>query len=124
MTISDLPLMVAEVSDLLSVMEDVINLRRLEKLKPPRWLRRNWYMSSVAVPAVAYLCFKMRVNADGWDLVKNVAQKITYFFREHVTEPLSAMYVVSGCLSRTFSYSENSYPFVLYHLSVSVLPAF
>jgi hypothetical protein len=32
MTISDLPLMVPEVSDLLSVMEDVINLRRLEKL--------------------------------------------------------------------------------------------
>ena len=102
MTISDLPLMVAEVSDLLSVLEDVINLqraRRLEKLKPPRWLRRNWYMSAVAAPAVVYLCFKMRANADGWDVVKNVTQTIISFFREHVTEPLSAMYVISGvCL--------------------------
>jgi hypothetical protein len=108
MTISDLPLMVSEVSDLLSVMHDVINIqraRRLEKLKPPRWLRRNWYMSAVAAPVVAYLCFKMRANADGWDMVKNVAQKMITFFREHVTEPLSAMYVISGvcCLSRTLT---------------------
>jgi hypothetical protein len=126
MTISDLPLMVAEVSDLLSVMEDVIYIqraRRLEKLKPPRWLRRNWYMSAVAAPVVAYLGFKMRANADGWDVVKNVAQKIISFFREHVTEPLSAMYVDSG-VCRGLSHSESSHSFVLYHLSVSALPTF
>jgi hypothetical protein len=134
MTISDLPLMVSEVSDLLSVMENVMNIqraRRLEKLKPPRWLRRNWYMSAVAAPAVAYLCFKMRANGYGWEVVKNVAQKIMSFFREHVTEPLSAMYVVSGlvfvydilshCIYTVRTFSESSQPLLLlYNLSFLV----
>ena len=94
MTISDLHLMASEVSALLNVMEDIVTIqraRRLNKLKPPHILRRNWYVSALGIPALAYFCFKMEAHGYGWDFVTYAAQKLLVFFREHVSDPLSAM---------------------------------
>ena len=94
-TISDLPLMVNEVSGLLDVMEPIMGIqraRRLEKLKPPSWFRQNWYISAVAVPTTGYVLYKV-FRHEGWKVVKYTAEKFIDFFREHVTEPLFGMYV-------------------------------
>jgi hypothetical protein len=92
--ICDLPLMAAEVTELLNVMEVVMQIqrdRRLEKLKCPTWLRRNWYMLLITVPSVGYLTYKLARNKIGWVYVRYAANQIVVFFREHVSEPLKAM---------------------------------
>lgn len=93
-TISDLPLLVNEVSDLLNVMEAVIKIqreRRLEKLKPHRWLRRNWYVG-LAIPPFLYLSYKAAARGYGWSLLRYTATKLSSFFTEHVVDPFLAMY--------------------------------
>jgi hypothetical protein len=94
--ISDLPLMVSEVSELLDVMESIMDLqrgRRLEKLKPPFRMRQNWYVSAIVLPPLTYLCYKMAAKGFGWGFLKYTSQKLLDFCREHVVEPLLAMYV-------------------------------
>jgi hypothetical protein len=95
-TISDLPLMVSEVSELLDVMESIMDLqrgRRLEKLKPPFWMRQNWYVGAIVLPPLTYLCYKMAAKGFGWGFLKYTSQKLLDFCREHVVEPFLAMYV-------------------------------
>ena len=94
MVISDLNLMVSEVSALLDVMEDVMQIqrnRRLEKLRSPSWIRRNWYVASMVAPGVTYISYKMIKNGFGIVFLKYVANKIIDFFREHVSDPVYAM---------------------------------
>jgi hypothetical protein len=106
--ISDFPLMVAEVSELLDVMESIMGLqraRRLEKLKPPSWVRQNWYISAIAIPSLSYLFYKMTTKGYGWVFLKYTAQKFGDFFREHVVEPFLAMYVqYCICIQRSDVY--------------------
>jgi ATP synthase regulation protein NCA2 len=93
--ISDLPLLVSEVSELLDVMDSVIQMqraRRLEKLKPMSWLRRNWYMGALSIPPLMYFAFKEAKNGYGLHFLNSIRRYIALFFREHVVDPLFAMY--------------------------------
>jgi hypothetical protein len=93
-TISDLPLMVKEVSELLDVTEDIMDIqrrRRLEKLRPPGWLRRNWYVVGTVVPSASYFVYQMACKGYAQDMVKFASQKISDFFRERLRDPLVAM---------------------------------
>ena len=94
MIISDLNLMVSEVSSLLDIMEDVMQLqrnRRLEKLKAPTWLRQNWYLASLTIPSIAYITYKMAKNGIGIVFLRYAANKIAEFFQEHVSDPVCEM---------------------------------
>jgi hypothetical protein len=93
--ISDLPLLVSEVSELLDVMDSVIQMqraRRLEKLKPMPLLQRNWYVGALAIPPLMYLAFKEAKNCNGRRFLSSIQRYVAQFFREHVIDPLYAMY--------------------------------
>eukprot|EP00980_Cylindrotheca_fusiformis_P004310 scaffold919_cov130-Cylindrotheca_fusiformis.AAC.1 len=94
-TISDLPLMVQEVSELLDVMEGIMDIqraRRLHKLKQPSMLRRSWYVIAMGVSAVTYFMYKTRDKQYGWVYVKYAGKKLAEFFQEHVVSPFLAIY--------------------------------
>ena len=92
--ISNLPLMAAEVSDLLNAIEYIMpyyNQRRLKLLKPPSMFRRRWYITAVLTPAVLYTT-KRLTSKGSWNRVLTLtASKIGTFFRERVFEPITAM---------------------------------
>lgn len=93
--ISDLPLLVNEVSELLDIMDSVMQLqraRRLEKLKPQKWWKRNWYIGALAIPPVLYLTYKASYNGFGVPFLQNTARQFAHFFREHVVDPFLGMY--------------------------------
>jgi hypothetical protein len=93
-TISDLPLMVAEVSDLLDVMEEVMAIqrqRRLDKLRPPRWLRRNWYIVATLIPTVGVFGIEIARKGYTKEVVLFVFDRISSFFRERLRDPAVAM---------------------------------
>lgn len=93
--ISDLPLMVQEVSELLDVMEGVMQIqrnRRLDKLKEHSKIRRSWYVVALAVPSIAYLMFKTRHEQYGMGYLKYAAQLLVEFCQEHVVSPCRAIY--------------------------------
>lgn len=92
--ITNLPLMVEEVSELLDVMEDVMEIqrmRRLEVFKPPGWLRRRWYIVSALCPSAAYFIYRMFYKGYAKDAIRFVAVRISDFLRERVKEPVTAM---------------------------------
>lgn len=97
MVINDLSLFISELRELMNSMEVCMRLqrrRRLDKLKPPSKLRRNWYVAAIAVPTTAYVAYNLLIKeSDGakWFL-KEVYQKICDFFIEHVSEPLQSIY--------------------------------
>jgi hypothetical protein len=94
-TISDLPLMVSEVSELLDVMEGIMRIqraRRLDKLKEPSLLRRSWYIIAAVVPSLGYFMYKTADKQYGWVFLKYAGQKLIEFFKEHVVSPFFAIY--------------------------------
>ncbi|CAJ1950574.1 unnamed protein product [Cylindrotheca closterium] len=94
-TISDLPLMVQEVAELLDVMEGVMQIqrnRRLDKLKEDSKIRRSWYVVALAIPSIAYVMFKTRDEQYGMGYLKYAAEKLVEFCQEHVVSPLWAIY--------------------------------
>jgi len=93
--ISDLPLLVSEVSELLDVMDSVIQLqrdRRLEKLKPMPWWQRNWYIGALSIPPLMYFAIKEFKNGYGLHFLSSIGRYVAHFFQEHVVDPLHAMY--------------------------------
>lgn len=94
--ISNLPLMMNEVSGLLDVMEDIMDIqraRRLEKLKPPPWWRQNWFLVVLGPPSLGYLMYNNLIGrGQTWGFVKYAAEKMMDFFREHVVLPCAALY--------------------------------
>jgi hypothetical protein len=94
--ISNLPLMMTEVSSLLDVMEDIMDIqraRRLEKLKPPPWWRQHWFLVVLGPPSLAYLLYNnLTGKGQTWQLVKSGAVKMGAFAREHVVLPCVALY--------------------------------
>lgn len=93
-TISDVPLLVAEIEELLDIMEGMMSVqrqRRLEKLRPPSWLRSNWYMVASVVPSLAFLARRLGTKGYGREAISFVFQKVTTFFRERVVDPVAAM---------------------------------
>jgi hypothetical protein len=106
-TITNLPLMVAEVEELLDVMEDLMNIqrnRRLRQLQPPTWIRRNWYIVATAVPSLAF--FMSRMKGYSRDVMKFLAGKGATFFKERVQDPIVAMYVFFTPFSALFVVSD------------------
>jgi hypothetical protein len=94
-TISDLPLMVTEVSELLDVMERIMDIqraRRLQKLKQPSVLRSSWYIVAMVAPSITYFMYKTRDKQYGWVFLKYAGQKLGEFCREHVVSPSLAIY--------------------------------
>ena len=94
--ISNLPLMMSEVSGLLDVMEDIMDIqraRRMEKLKPPPWWRQNWFLLVLAPPTLGYLLYNNLIGkGQTWSFVKYAAEKMMDFAREHVVLPCVALY--------------------------------
>lgn len=93
-TISDLPLMASEVSDLLNSMEVIMNVqrnRRLDKLKPQSSFRRNWYMTATGAPMAFYIVYKLLKDGYGLHLARFIKDKFLEFYHEHVSGPLRAI---------------------------------
>jgi hypothetical protein len=93
-TVSDLPLMALEVSELLNTMEVIMDIqrsRRLEKLKPQSALRRNWYMTAAFAPATAYVIYKLLKDGYAFQLARFINDKCLEFYHEHVSGPLRAI---------------------------------
>jgi hypothetical protein len=94
LAISDLPLMLDEVSELLDVMEDIMKIqrrRRLEKMMPLGWLRRHWYLAATIVPSATYLVRQVGASEFAKDVISSLSQKVSIFFRERFLDPVSAM---------------------------------
>jgi hypothetical protein len=92
--ISDIPLLMAEVTELLKSMKEIMDFqrqRRMQKLRPPSWIRRNWYLSAMGAPAIGYFLVKMFRDGYGKALAKYVIEKVGTFFKEHVSNPLASM---------------------------------
>ena len=88
--IADLPVLTAEVSELLNTMEDVMAIqrqRRLDRLQPPKWWRRNWYLLATSVPLGVWLIRHFRFRT----LVSSVARTVKYFFVTRIQAPVMAM---------------------------------
>jgi len=93
--ISDLSLMAAEVTEILTSMEMYMTLqrkRRLDKLKPPSRIVRNWYVAAIGIPIAGYVAYNLTKGNLGARLASEVYQKIVSFCAEHVSEPLQSIY--------------------------------
>jgi hypothetical protein len=94
LAISDLPLMLDEVSELLDVMEDIMMIqrqRRLENMRPSGWIRRHWYLAATIVPSATYLVSQVARQGFAKDVINSLTQKVSVFFRERLFDPISAM---------------------------------
>ena len=92
--INDIKLMADEVSGIINSMETYMSIqrrRRLQKLKPPSRLSRNWYIAAIALPITGYVAYKLADGNLGGRLAAEVYEKICSFFTEHVSEPLVSM---------------------------------
>lgn len=94
LAISDLPLMLDEVSELLDVMEDIMLIqrqRRLEKMRPLGWIRRHWYLAATILPSATYLVRQVARQGFAKELINSLTQKVSVFFLERLFDPISAM---------------------------------
>lgn len=92
--ISNLPLMAAEVSELLNSIEDIMSsqrLRRMRKLRPPSMFRRRWYLTAVAAPLGTYLIHHLVTKGIASKVVEVGIAKLYKFFQEHVAIPFVAI---------------------------------
>lgn len=93
-TINDIPLMTAEVSALLDIMENVMEIqrfRRLEQLRAPSWLRSNWYVVVSAIPLSTLFIHRLSTTGYGRETVMFFFERVVSFFRERVVDPVAAM---------------------------------
>lgn len=92
--ISNLALMASEVNEILNTMQlcmEVQRQRRLDKLKPPPRLVRNWYILALGIPTASYIAFKLMNDNAASNLPKEIFQKMAEFCNEHISEPLISM---------------------------------
>lgn len=92
--IQDIKSMADEVNGILNSMEKYMSIqrkRRLQKLKPPSRMYRNWYIAAMAVPVTGYVAYKLMQGNVGSRLAAEVYAKICTFFAEHVSEPIVSM---------------------------------
>ena len=93
--ISDLGKMADEVSALLQSIEVRLEQqrdRRLERLRPPSRIRRNWYLYAIGAPVGAFAIYKLTREYGGRTLVKLCTEKIAEIYQDHVSEPLNSIY--------------------------------
>lgn len=92
--ISNLPLMAAEVSQLLNSIEEIMPIqrhRRLRKLRVPSMFRRRWYLTAVGAPIVSYVSYNLIKKGMGSKVLRLAISKIVQFFHERVYQPTLAM---------------------------------
>ena len=92
--INDIKMMSDEVSALLTELDEQIaqqRLRRFNRLKAPPLWRRNWYMVALGVPFGFYISYKLFKDRFGISLLKQIFSKLTSFYAEHVSEPITDM---------------------------------
>lgn len=92
--IHDIKSMADEVGQILNSMETYMNKqrrRRLEKLRPPSRISRNWYFAAIAIPFAGYVTYKLTQRDLGSRIAAEAYDKISKFFAEHVSEPLVSM---------------------------------
>jgi hypothetical protein len=93
--ISNLSLMAAEVTEILNSMEKYMSIqskRRLDKLRPPSRIIRNWYVAAIGIPIAGYVAYNLTKGNLGARLAHEAYQKIVSFCAEHVSEPLQSIY--------------------------------
>jgi hypothetical protein len=93
--ISDLGKLTDEVSALLQSIDLHLKEqkdRRLNRLRPPSRLRRNWYLVAIGVPVGAYAVYKLTREHGGFFLLKTFTNKLGDIYRDHVSEPLESIY--------------------------------
>lgn len=93
--ISDLGKMSDEVSAILQNIEVLLGqqrARRLDWLRPPSRLRRNWYLVVVGLPIGAYVVYKLTKEHGGFYILKTCFSKIADIYRDHVYEPVNSIY--------------------------------
>ena len=93
--ITDLGKMSEEVSAVLECIEVLLEQqrsRRLDWLRPPSRLRRNWYLIALGVPVGAYMMYTL-TKEHGWIMLLNTLfSKTADICRDHVFEPLNSIY--------------------------------
>ena len=88
--IADLPALTEEVSELLNAMEDVMDIqrqRRLERLQPPNWWRRNWFFLAPSIPFAIWLVRHGRFRI----LISSLVRSVKYFVVTRIQAPVMAM---------------------------------
>lgn len=91
--VTDLNLMMTEVSELLDVMEDIMTLqrqRRLDRMRAPGWFRRNWFLVATFGPAAVWLLYTRRPRS----MLSSAVTHARQFIKERLTGPIMAMYVL------------------------------
>lgn len=92
--ICDLPLMAEEVCELVDVMEEVMDIqrsRRLDRLKPPSWFRRNWYIVATVVPTSVLFVTEIVRKGEIKSLLQAAVHSISSFVKERLRDPVVAM---------------------------------
>jgi hypothetical protein len=93
--IADLGKMADEVSAILQIIEVLLEqqrARRLDWLRPPSRLRRNWYLVAVGVPVGAVIIYKL-TKEHGWlFLLNTLFTKTMDICQDHVFGPLNSIY--------------------------------
>lgn len=93
--ISNLPLMAAEIKDLLSIIESQAAEQREHRVRvicPPSKLSRNWYIICGSLPIVGFVSYKFLKDGWGARLCKQIFLNIKEFYVEHVAEPVMYVY--------------------------------
>jgi hypothetical protein len=88
--------MALEVSQLLDAMDEFTTCqraRRLDRLVPKGYYRRNWYVFAVAVPTTLFALYRLVHNRSLFvDQAKKIVEKAHWFYYEHVSEPVSFIF--------------------------------
>ena len=93
--ISDVGQLTNEVCALLQAIETHLEqqrARRLCRLLPPSRARRNWYLVALGIPVSFYMTYKLLQKHGGLYLMKTCMTQISDIYRNHVAEPLNAIY--------------------------------
>ena len=94
LTVSNLPLLAAEVEALLDVLEEIMAMqrrRRLDHLRSPYWFRRHWYVVATSVPALGSFFLWMARQGRGKRLVRSFLHGVSSFLKERLRDPVISM---------------------------------
>lgn len=96
LTISNVPAMAKEIGALLDTMQTLMVMqrsRRLDRMRPPPWIRRNWYIVATVLPTTVWISFRLFRGGTLQSSIRHFFRRVEMFFQERVSIPLNAMYV-------------------------------
>jgi sugar (pentulose or hexulose) kinase len=84
------------VNDMTSLVNYMVVLRkrqvhRLDHLKPPSRLARNWYVLVVGAPLASYAVYQIVKEQMNSKLLPDIFNKISAFCEEHIFDPMRSM---------------------------------